>query len=114
MLFIPATLFTSKRRGQNDQFASGHSTQEPSLSATPSSRFPSFSASHEKTSERRKDRYRLRSPKKGTSRLIGGRPFFAHHGIPVESAQMFEVEAIEDGLIGFRLANSNGGGDAAK
>ena len=67
-----------------------------------------------RASEEAKGRYRLRTPKKGTSRLVGGRPFFAYHGIPVESARTFEVESIEDGLIGFRLSDGNGGGNAAK
>jgi hypothetical protein len=47
--------------------------------------------------------YLLRVPKKGPSRLITGKRFFKHCGLPVETARTFEVEEFGNGIIGFHL-----------
>ena len=37
-----------------------------------------------------------------------GRRFFAHHGLDLAKARSFDVEQVDDGLVGFRLADEPG------
>ncbi len=50
-----------------------------------------------------KGRYRLRPQNGSAKRLVDGKRFFAHVGIPIEKAASFDVEHFGDGIIGFYL-----------
>ena len=51
-----------------------------------------------------KGSYTLRESRHGNqSRLVQGRIFFAHYGLPAESAQRFVAEDFGDGMVGFHL-----------
>ncbi len=51
-----------------------------------------------------KGRYRLRSQGSNGLHLVTGKRFFAHYGLDVSKARTFDAERIEDGLVGFSLA----------
>ncbi len=51
-----------------------------------------------------KGRYRLRSQGTNGLHLVTGKRFFAHYGLDVAKARTFDAEKIEDGLVGFCLA----------
>ncbi len=53
--------------------------------------------------ENAEGRYRLRIPKKGDSRLVTGKRFFAHYGLKVDKARTFDAEEYEGGIVGFKL-----------
>ena len=53
--------------------------------------------------EEAQGRYRLRSQKNGTSRLVTGKRFFAHNGLTIEKARTFDAEAYDGGIVGFTL-----------
>ncbi len=50
-----------------------------------------------------KGKYRLRPQNGSDKRLVDGKRFFAHVGVPVEKATSFDVEDFGDGIIGFYL-----------
>ena len=47
--------------------------------------------------------YLLRSPKKGSSKIVNGKRFFAHLGLSFPKSQSFAAESFGDGIVGFRL-----------
>ena len=50
-----------------------------------------------------KGRYRLRSQKNGSTRLVAGKRFIQHNGLRFDKATRFDVESFGEGLIGFKL-----------
>jgi len=50
-----------------------------------------------------KGKYRLRPQNGSAKRLVDGKRFFAHVGVPIEKAASFDVEDFGDGIIGFYL-----------
>ena len=47
--------------------------------------------------------YRLRQQPKGPGRLVGGKRFFEHVGVRIESSRSYLAVDFGDGIIGFRL-----------
>ena len=47
--------------------------------------------------------YLLRIQPKSPSRLVSGKRFFHHHGLPVEKAKTFPAREYGNGIIGFRF-----------
>jgi len=47
--------------------------------------------------------YLLRPQTKGPNRLIGGKRFFAHHGLEVDKASTHEATDFGNGIVGFIL-----------
>jgi hypothetical protein len=53
-----------------------------------------------------KGKYRLRHQNGSAKRLVDGKRFFAHVGVPIDKAASFEVEDFGDGIIGFYVRES--------
>ena len=47
--------------------------------------------------------YKLREQKSGAARMVNGKRLFALHGLTVDAAESFDVEAFGGGVIGFRF-----------
>ena len=63
--------------------------------------------------EEAKGKYRLRPQNGSAKRLVDGKRFFAHVGVPIEKAASFEVEDFGDGIIGFYLPEARETSEAA-
>ncbi len=50
-----------------------------------------------------KGKYRLRPQNGSAKRLVDGKRFFSHVGVPIEKAASFDVEDFGGGIIGFYL-----------
>ena len=50
-----------------------------------------------------KGRYQLRRQGSNGLHLITGKRFFNHYGLDAAKARSFDVEQVDDGLVGFRL-----------
>ncbi len=48
-------------------------------------------------------RYRLRTQKTGSNRLVTGKRFFNHYGLTIDKARTFDAEAYDGGIVGFEL-----------
>ena len=58
--------------------------------------------------------YRLRQQPKGPGRLVGGKRFFEHVGIQMESSRSYLAVDFGDGIIGFRLPGATAEEGTAK
>lgn len=47
--------------------------------------------------------YLLRTQPKSPSRLVSGKRFFHHHGLPVDEARTYTANDYGNGIVGFRL-----------
>jgi len=60
-----------------------------------------------------KGKYRLRPQNGSAKRLVDGKRFFAHLGIPIEKAASFDIEDFGDGIIGFYLPETQAPAESA-